>query len=193
MREFYFLRHGQTDWNVEGRMQGRADIPLNAQGIAQALNAAEHYGKHPIDRIVSSPQIRAHMTSQHIAERLRVPVDLDQRLMERCVGVVEGMTQEEINQGDPALLHDLTIANEWHPGRPMPKGSECMSEVAARAHTAVMNHLARHPDDRILFVAHGAWFRALAHHFTGEMIYSDNATPYIFSPQDATWLIKAAI
>ena len=53
-RPFYFLRHGQTDWNLEGRYQGHSDIPLNATGIAQAQAAAESLGDVPIGRIVSS-------------------------------------------------------------------------------------------------------------------------------------------
>ena len=53
-RPFYFLRHGETDWNFEGRYQGQSDIPLNATGIAQAHAAADRLARVPIDRIVSS-------------------------------------------------------------------------------------------------------------------------------------------
>ncbi len=192
MREFYFLRHGQTDWNVEGRLQGRADIPLNAAGIAQAVSAARHYLKYPVDRIVSSPQSRAKVTAEHVAQSLNIPIDIDERLMERCSGMLDGMTVAEIERADPALLYDTDIANDWYPDRPMPRGGETKAQVAERAHSAVMDYLARHPNQKILFVAHGAWFRALVHRLSGEVIYSENATPYIFSPQEASWLIKVA-
>lgn len=191
MRQFHFLRHGQTDWNVEKRMQGRADIPLNENGIAQAQAAAEHYTDYSIDRIISSPQQRAHVTAQHVAERLGVPLELDTRLIERCCGTLEGLTQEEIAASDPAVLYDPTIANDWYGDRPMPKGGETREQVADRAHSAVMEHLTRYPAETILFVAHGAWFRALVHRLGGGYIHSDNATPYIFTPNGDDWLIEA--
>ena len=62
-RTFYFLRHGETDWNAEGRFQGHSDIPLNAQGLTQAHAAAQVMATCSIDLIVASPLIRALKTA----------------------------------------------------------------------------------------------------------------------------------
>jgi probable phosphoglycerate mutase len=70
MRSFYFIRHGQTDWNAIGRMQGQSDIPLNATGLQQAKEAAEKFVGLDIDRIVSSPLKRASVTAQIICDRI---------------------------------------------------------------------------------------------------------------------------
>ena len=65
-----FLRHGQTEWNREGRMQGTSDIPLNDTGRAQAREAAEHLGHGDWDEIVSSPLVRARETAEIVAAEL---------------------------------------------------------------------------------------------------------------------------
>jgi probable phosphoglycerate mutase len=62
-RRFYFLRHGQTDWNREGRYQGTSNVPLNATGIAQARAAAELLARVKVDRIIASPLFRALKTA----------------------------------------------------------------------------------------------------------------------------------
>ena len=63
----YLMRHGQTDWNIVHRMQGRSDIPLNATGLKQARTAAHGMDKLPIDRILTSPLRRARQTAQAVA------------------------------------------------------------------------------------------------------------------------------
>jgi broad specificity phosphatase PhoE len=86
---FFFLRHGQTDWNAQGRIQGHTDMPLNETGMAQARAAAGRLAGHGIDCIVSSPLARAHKTAGFVAERLRLPVQLDGDLKERSFGAFE--------------------------------------------------------------------------------------------------------
>jgi broad specificity phosphatase PhoE len=72
-RSFYFLRHGQTAWNVEGRFQGHTDIPLNELGLTQAHDAAKILALCPIDMIVASPLIRARRTAEIVSEQLGNP------------------------------------------------------------------------------------------------------------------------
>jgi probable phosphoglycerate mutase len=72
-RPFYFLRHGQTNWNLEGRYQGHSDVPLNATGIAQARAAAACLAGVPIARIVASPLIRALVTAAIVGEKIQKP------------------------------------------------------------------------------------------------------------------------
>ena len=86
----YLMRHGETDWNVERRMQGRSDIPLNETGLAQARRAAAGMRALPIDRIFSSPLIRASQTAQAVAEGRGLTVERDERLIEMGFGDLEG-------------------------------------------------------------------------------------------------------
>ena len=80
-RSFYFLRHGQTAWNVAGRFQGHSDIPLNELGLAQAYDAAKILANCPIDLIVASPLIRARRTAEIVSEQLGKPLLLDDELL----------------------------------------------------------------------------------------------------------------
>ena len=72
--KIYIIRHGQTDWNVEGKIQGRQDIPLNAAGKMQAQALAKGMENRPITAIYSSPQLRAMETAQAIAAAQNVPI-----------------------------------------------------------------------------------------------------------------------
>jgi broad specificity phosphatase PhoE len=95
-RNFYFLRHGQTAWNVEGRFQGHSDIPLNEVGLAQARDAAKILARCPIDLIVASPLIRARRTAEVVSEALDRPLLLDDELKERHFGALEGLVVNEV-------------------------------------------------------------------------------------------------
>jgi 2,3-bisphosphoglycerate-dependent phosphoglycerate mutase len=97
-RPFFFLRHGQTDWNAQGRIQGHTDVPLNATGVAQAQAAAGRLAGRGIDWIVSSPLARARATADFVAARLGLPVHLDDDLKERRFGAFEGMIADEVKR-----------------------------------------------------------------------------------------------
>ena len=90
-RNFYFLRHGQTAWNVEGRFQGHSDIPLNEVGLAQAHDAAKILARCPIDLIVTSPLMRARRTAEIVSAQLGKPLLFDDDLKERRFGAFEGL------------------------------------------------------------------------------------------------------
>lgn len=143
---FWFLRHGETDWNAEGRSQGRTDIPLNAIGVAQAKRAALALVGRDIRTIVASPLDRALKTAQAVAEALRLPVATDPDLMEVCFGVEEGHPM-----GD--------WYDDWIDGRFTPEGAETFAGLGARA-VAAINRATAKPGP-VLVVAHGALFRAL--------------------------------
>jgi len=95
-RAFFFLRHGQTDWNRDGRYQGTTDTPLNEMGSAQASVAAGALAAMPIDRIVASPLIRALKTAAIVAEALHVPIHVDRGLRERNFGSFDGLVIREV-------------------------------------------------------------------------------------------------
>jgi len=145
---FWYLRHGQTDWNAENLAQGRTDIPLNEAGIAQAHTAAPLLRGRGITTIVSSPLQRARATASVAAAELGLPVAFDPDLHEVSFGEMEGK---------PMLAQWFT---DWMAGRYTPAGAESFAELRARAATVISRALTNHPAP-ILIVAHGALFRAL--------------------------------
>lgn len=91
----YLIRHGETDWNKAGKLQGREDVPLNAAGLRQASSCAEALKTLPARCVLTSPLQRAKVTAQAIAQALTVPLFEDERLIERDFGALSGLTPEE--------------------------------------------------------------------------------------------------
>jgi probable phosphoglycerate mutase len=144
---FWFLRHGETDWNAAGLSQGSTDIALNHVGLAQARRAARTLLQlGPIASIVASPLVRARVTAEIAAEALGLPVALDAGLAEVAFGEQEGQPM-----GD--------WYDDWIAGDYTPAGAESFAVLYARAVAAVNRATAR--PGPVLVVAHGALFRAL--------------------------------
>jgi broad specificity phosphatase PhoE len=143
---FWFLRHGETDWNAQGISQGNVDIPLNATGLAQAHAAADKLRNRGIATIVASPLSRARVTAEFAGEALRLPVALDPDLREVSFGVQEG-------QAMSGWFAD------WVTGRFTPEGAETFAALRHRSVAAVNRATAQPP--AVLVVAHGALFRSL--------------------------------
>lgn len=143
---FWFLRHGETDWNAQGRSQGAVDVPLNANGEAQAGRAAGLLGATGIASIVASPLRRARRTAEIVAARLGLPVRYDPELREVAFAGREG---QPIG----------TWYEDWIAGIATPPGAESFAELAGRAERAVTRALGETAP--VLVVSHGAFFRAL--------------------------------
>jgi hypothetical protein len=103
-RSFYFLRHGETDWNKEGRVQGHTDIPLNDTGRSQAEQVVCILARTPIHRIVVSSLSRAYETASIVNAALQKPLAVDEGLKERHFGDFEGLKISEYDdlRGDLA-------------------------------------------------------------------------------------------
>jgi probable phosphoglycerate mutase len=166
---FWFLRHGETDWNAQGLSQGRTDIPLNAVGLAQAERAARTLEGSGIATIVSSPLSRAKATAEIVAGALRLPVAaFDDDLREVNFGVQEGRPM-----GD--------WYDDWIAGAFTPERAEPFPALLARAVMAVNRALGRPAP--VLVVAHGALFRALRLAFGHEPnVRTPNALPIRCEP-----------
>jgi broad specificity phosphatase PhoE len=143
---FWFLRHGETDWNAQNLSQGAVDIPLNETGLAQARSASLLLRERGIRSIVSSPLSRAKVTADIAAARLGLPVQIDDGLKEVAFGVMEGKPMSEWFQ-------------PWVDGLLTPEGAESFPTLTKRAVAAINRSIARPPV--VLVVAHGALFRAL--------------------------------
>jgi probable phosphoglycerate mutase len=143
---FWFLRHGETDWNARDLSQGSVDVPLNASGIAQAHAAAERLRGRGIATIVSSPLGRAQVTAETAGAALGLPVAFDPELREVAFGAQEGQPM-----GD---WYDVWIAGDY-----TPEGGEPFAALRERAVRAINRALLLPAP--VLVVGHGALFRAL--------------------------------
>ena len=126
MTTLLLVRHGETDWNAEGRLQGHTDRPLTDYGRRQAQQLAEELEREEIDAIYSSDLARARETAQIVGERLALPVELDPELREKDWGTWEGLTAVERDRVEFAgesteahqerMLRALARISERHPG-----------------------------------------------------------------------------
>jgi broad specificity phosphatase PhoE len=89
------VRHGETDWNAEGRLQGQTDRPLSDYGRRQALQLADELGSEEFEAIYSSDLTRTRQTAEVVGRRLALPVELDSDLREKDWGTWEGLTSAE--------------------------------------------------------------------------------------------------
>jgi len=149
MTTLLLARHGETDWNREGRWQGWADPPLNETGRAQARELAEQLRETPFDAVYASDLRRAHETAEIVAAPHGVPVVGDVGLREIDVGSWSGLTRAEIE--------------ERFPDGERPDG-ETRDQHAARVLAAVERIARENPGRRILVVTHGGTMRALHGH-----------------------------
>lgn len=182
---FYFLRHGQTDWNLEGRYQGHSDIQLNATGIAQAQAAAECLVGTPISRIVASPLIRALATAAIVAEKLQKPIHVERGLVERNFGSFCGR-----------VIHEVKREHGLRPDEPsrdiLPPDADPFHEIFDRIPPVVAKWMHLHPNELLLFVGHGGVFDALHHHLLGPRSGRESsfAIPYRATPSDKGWELR---
>lgn len=156
---FALIRHGQTDWNLQGRMQGRTDIPLNATGRDQAMTAGRRIADSGDgwDLVVSSPLGRARETASIIAETLRVPLE----------GEYEDLVEQDFGEAEGSLVTDALA--QW-PDRFFP-GMESDEAVGPRGVEALGRIQGDHGSARVLVVAHGTFIRHTmstisGHHFS---------------------------
>ncbi len=175
---FWFLRHGETDWNAKNLSQGNIDIALNPTGLAQAREAAPKLRNRGITTILASPLSRAHDTARIVGEVLGLPVALDEELREVSFGVKEGEPMADWFQ-------------TWVDGDFTPEGAESFAALRARA-LRVINRCLAQPAP-VLVVAHGALFRALRAEMGLEPnIRTPNAVPYFCEP-GTPWTLTPGI
>jgi probable phosphoglycerate mutase len=144
------IRHGETDWNVEGRYQGQADPPLNQQGLAQAHQLTQKLQSAGLDMLYSSPLRRALETAQILAEALNIPLHTDSRLMEIHQGEWQTLLYTEIAARYPEVFHRWQT-EPWTVTIP---GGENIAQVQKRVYAAVDEILARHDGQCVGVVAH---------------------------------------
>ncbi len=130
--KLYIIRHGQTDWNIAKKIQGRQDIPLNERGRHQADCLKKAMAPRPVTAVFSSPQIRAVETAKAVASSSGAPVIPVENLMEINYGSWEGKTEEEL------LKEDRALYEAWwsHPAETAPPRGESINQVNERCRQA---------------------------------------------------------
>jgi probable phosphoglycerate mutase len=167
---FWFLRHGETDWNARSLSQGNVDIPLNPRGIGQAEAAAKVLRGRGITTIIHSPLGRARHTAEIVAAELGLPIAADEDLRESAFGSHEGQPMGE-------------WFAEWIEERFTPPGGEPFADLRTRAIGAVNRALGEPPV--VLLVGHGAFWRAIRSAIGLEVnVRTPNATPLFVAPPD---------
>lgn len=175
------VRHGQTDWNAQLRLQGSSDIPLNAIGIAQAKSAAAKLNISDWDVIAASPLSRAKDTAQAIAEILGLRVVIIPELIERSFGEAEGLSHTEWR-------------TRFESKEPIP-GLESMEELEARSNRLLEIIANEYDGLRVLGVSHGSLIRKLVKIASqGELPLSndrlENLSLNRLSHQDGQWSVS---
>ena len=144
--KIYLIRHGETDWNLQGKLQGQEDIPLNKTGILQATACGEALRFIRFHSIQTSPLLRAKETARIIAVQQQCPITVNPELIERDYGRLSGLTPQERQRfeesGEPTQLE------LW----------ETLAERALRAAEKIADTF---PGDAVALVSHGAWINAL--------------------------------
>ncbi len=145
------IRHAETTWNAEHRIQGELDIPLSPLGILQSARLAERLANEPIDAVYSSSQSRAWLTAAPVAARHGLDVIADPRLRERSFGIFEGLTLDEIADRYPAAFR------KWRERDPAwrPEDGESGQQLIDRVLAAMSDIRTRYPGQTVVLVSHG--------------------------------------
>ena len=160
------MRHGETAWNVDTRIQGSLDIGLNEKGRSQAERLGAALQGEPITAIYSSDLWRAYDTALAISKATGVNIITDEGLRERGFGIFEGKTFDEVQ------AHWPEQALRWRQRDPdfCPEGGESLTMFRDRILSASQALTARHPGEQIAIVAHGGVMDVLYRAATGQSI-----------------------
>ncbi len=154
----YLIRHGETDWNKHGRIQGHLDIPLNQQGRLQAKILATKLKDLHIEKIYSSDLSRAYQTAEIIKKTIDSPLISENRLRERNYGEWQQLSWSEVHLQNPK------VRQEWKndPLHSKPPQGESIQELYDRVHNLFSEILKSDKDkDNILIVAHNSPLRII--------------------------------
>lgn len=162
--EVVLLRHGETAWNDEGRMQGHAPVPLNETGREQAHAAGAWLAdEYAFDRVICSDLYRTRETANLVSEYVDAEVEYDAAWRERSVGVYQGLTYEEMARRFPDFGLGPEAASAY---RKRPENGESLADVNERVLSGYES-LDTNGDDRTLVVTHGGPIRLLLGHLKG--------------------------
>jgi probable phosphoglycerate mutase len=155
--ELLLIRHGETAWNAEQRVQGNLDVPLSARGEAQARRLADWLRGEAITAAYTSDLSRSRRTAELVIGD-RLPLVDDPRVREARFGAFEGLTHAEMAERYPAELAAWRADAVRH----RPPGGETLEDLRDRCLAALADLLPRHPEGRVAVFAHGGPIRVMA-------------------------------
>lgn len=148
------MRHGETDWNLAHKMQGRTDIELNAEGERQAREGRELLKNEKIDVVIHSPLRRAARTAEIVASEHSIMREVDERLTERALGSWEGKRAEDIRDEELDLAWTYGVEVEVD-------GIESLSDVFSRIEEFLDELRAKYSGKTVLAVTHGGVIKVI--------------------------------
>ncbi|MEK4227947.1 histidine phosphatase family protein [Solibacillus sp. FSL H8-0538] len=161
MTTICFIRHGQTDWNVEGRMQGQQNVPLNAIGKQQAQNCAIQLCNYKWDQLMSSPLLRAVQTADILSQHLGLRIQLLNEFAEKSYGEAEGLT---------TIKRQLQFPNGSIPGE---ENGEVLQQ---RVLDGISELCIRFPQQQLLVVTHGDIIALIVDYYFNKKIIPQNTS-----------------
>ena len=161
--EIILIRHGETEWNSQKRMQGHSNSDLSSVGQAQIQALGQWMKNVPFDLIYSSDSLRAKQTAEAITQFSGHELQFDQRLREKNLGVFEGLTSEEARERHPEVFRLFKTAGSKY----VIDEGESTQQLQDRALEIVNEIRIKHPEERVLLVTHGGLIRVVMKHSLG--------------------------
>lgn len=190
MLQVYLVRHGETQWNAERRIQGQSDSPLTDKGVQQARQVAERARTLGITHVISSDLGRTQQTARIIADACGCDVTLEPRLRELDMGILEKRHIDSLTETEEGWRR--TLVNGTEDGR-IPDG-ESMQELSVRMHQALAECLRLPAGSRPLLVSHGIALGCLVSTILGLPAYAErrlrlrNCSISRIDYQESQWL-----
>ena len=181
-RKFFFIRHGETEYNRQSRFQGQINVPLNKKGHTQASRASDILARVGISLAVTSPATRVRQTLAPFIRHSQLQLHVEEQLLEMSVGSFEGRLYSEVRKE-----HALEEDESWL--SILPEDAESWRDFVNRVVGAVARWTEKNPYETILFASHGLVFRALSQYLKGTAMQSGNAQVHIFEPSSTVWNI----
>lgn len=193
MTQVIFIRHGETVWNTEQRLQGQLNSPLTTLGEKQAAQLAQRLKNHNFSTLYSSDLGRTMQTAQYIADACDKEIKTDQELREHNIGVFQGLSLEEMAIKYPAEWDEYNSIRMFEFIIPEGESRKQCYERSIR----VLNKIAeKHPDETVVLVSHGEILRNLIEYILGlepggKVTYSrKNAAFNMFNKTDSKWKLE---
>jgi len=161
--EIILIRHGETEWNSQQRMQGHSNSVLSSLGQAQIQALGRWMKNVPFDHIYSSDSLRAKQTAEAITQFSGHELKIDLRLREKNLGVFEGLTSEEARERHPEVFRLFKTAGSKY----VIDEGESTQQLQDRALEIVEEIRIKHPEERVLLVTHGGFIRVVMKHSLG--------------------------
>lgn len=193
MTIFYLVRHGETVWNKEHRLQGWLDSPLSSEGILHATKLGDYLKEMSFAAAYCSTSERAKETLRYLVHNEKTPIYYQEDLREIHLGNWQGMTIEDIKKNDRLEYEVYTK----YPGQFIATHTESFGAVTERAMYVMENIARKYPDDTLLIVSHGVTIKCIVNAILGRSIHEIWAPPMIadtsvtiVNVEDDQWQVK---